>query len=109
MYIGHIPEAAANALTGLGITFPILCLVTAFANLFGGGGAPLFSIAWGKGDRQTAEEIMGNSFALLLGTGALLTAVILLFKRPLLYLGPVRSPFPMPTNTSPSTYAAASL
>ena len=49
MYIGHIPEAAANALTGLGITFPILCLVTAFANLFGGGGAPLFSIAWGKG------------------------------------------------------------
>ncbi len=86
MYIGHIPEAAANALTGLGITFPILCIVTAFANLFGGGGAPLFSIAWGKGDRQSAEEIMGNSFALLLGTGVLLTAVILLFKQPLLYL-----------------------
>lgn len=86
MYIGHIPEAAANALTGLGLTFPILCIVTAFANLFGGGGAPLFSIAWGKGDRNTAEKIMGNSFALLLGTGVLLTAVILLFKRPLLYL-----------------------
>ena len=44
MYIGHLPAAAGNALTGVGVTFPILTVVIAFANLFGAGGAPLFSI-----------------------------------------------------------------
>lgn len=86
MYIGHIPGAAANALTGVGLTFPIICIVTAFTNLFGSGGAPLFSISWGKGDNKCAEQIMGNSFSLLLVTAVLLTVVILIFKRPLLYL-----------------------
>lgn len=86
MYIGHIPGAAANALTGVGLTFPIICIVTAFTNLFGSGGAPLFSISWGKGEGKRAETIMGNSFSLLLITAVLLTAVILIFKRPLLYL-----------------------
>ena len=41
MYIGRLPDAAGNALTGLGLTFPILSIVTAFANLFGMGGSPL--------------------------------------------------------------------
>ena len=86
MYIGHIPDAAANALTGVGITFPIICIVTAFANLFGGGGAPLFSIAWGRGNRDRAETIISNSFVLLIGTGIALTVIVLLIKRPLLYL-----------------------
>lgn len=86
MYIGHIPGAAANALTGVGLTFPIICIVTAFTNLFGSGGAPLFSISWGKGDGERAEKIMGNSFSMLLVTAALLTMTILLLKRPLLYL-----------------------
>ena len=52
MYIGRLPDAAGNALTGLGLTFPILSIVTAFANLFGMGGSPLFSIQRGKGDRD---------------------------------------------------------
>ncbi len=86
MYIGHIPNAATSALTGVGITFPIICIITAFANLFGGGGAPLFSIAWGRGNRERAETIISNSFVLLIGTGILLTIVVLLIKRPLLYL-----------------------
>ena len=86
MYIGHISDAAANALTGVGITFPIICIVTAFANLFGGGGAPLFSIAWGRGNRDRAETIISNSFVLLIGTGIALTVIVLLIKRPLLYL-----------------------
>lgn len=86
MYIGHIPGAGANALTGVGLTFPIICIVTAFTNLFGSGGAPLFSISWGKGDKDRAEQIMGNSFSMLLITAVFLTAAILIFKRPLLYL-----------------------
>ena len=86
MYIGHISNAATSALTGVGITFPIICIVTAFANLFGGGGAPLFSIAWGRGDRERAETIISNSFTLLIITGVLLTGIVLLVKKPVLYL-----------------------
>ena len=86
MYIGHLPTAAGNALTGVGVTFPILTVVIAFANLFGAGGAPLFSMARGRGDDDEARRIMGNVFSMLAGTGLLLTALVLLFKRPLLYL-----------------------
>lgn len=85
MYIGHIPHTAALALTGLGLTFPIITIITAFANLFGMGGAPLCSIARGKGDQKQAEQIMGNSFSLLLICGVLLTAVCMIFKKPILY------------------------
>ena len=85
MYIGRIPNAAAHALTGVGLTFPIISIVTAFANLFGMGGSPLFSMERGRGNVDKARKIMGNTFALLVGTGILLTVVILLIKRPLLY------------------------
>lgn len=85
MYIGHIPDAAANALTGVGLTFPILSIITAFANLFGMGGAPLFSIERGKGNDDRARLIMGNTFVMLVSSGIVLTAVILCFKKPLLY------------------------
>ncbi len=86
MYIGHIPNAAANALTGIGLTFPIITIVTAFANLFGTGGAPLFSIERGRKEEERAQQIMGNTFAMLLSTGVLLTILVLCFKKPLLYL-----------------------
>lgn len=86
MYIGHLPESSALALTGLGLTFPIISIITGFANLYGMGGAPLCSIARGEGDDERAATIMGNSFALLLGTGVVLTLVFLLFKQPILYL-----------------------
>lgn len=85
MYIGHIPNAAAHALTGVGLTFPIISIVTAFANLFGMGGSPLFSMERGRNNVDKARKIMGNTFALLVGTGIVLTVVILLIKRPLLY------------------------
>lgn len=86
MYIGHIPQASTLALTGLGLTFPVISIITAFANLVGMGGAPLCSIARGRGDHEEAESIMGNSFTLLLIFGVSLTAICLCFKRPLLYL-----------------------
>lgn len=85
MYIGRLPDAAGNALTGLGLTFPILSMVTAFANLFGMGGSPLFSMERGRGNTDKAKEILGNTFALLVGTGMVLTVVLLLIKKPLLY------------------------
>ena len=85
MYLGRIPGASALALTGVGLTFPIVTMVTAFSGLFGMGGAPLCSIARGEGRTKRAEQIMQNSFWMLAGTGVVLTIVFLLFQRPLLY------------------------
>ena len=85
MYIGRMPQNATLSLTGLGLCMPIISAVIAFANLFGMGGAPLCSIARGKGDLKGAEKILGNAFTMLLGTGILLTLIGLLFKKPLLY------------------------
>ena len=84
MYIGRLPENATLSLTGLGLCLPIISIVIAFANLFGMGGAPLCSIARGKGRLREAEDIMGNSFCLLLISGAALTVIGLASKRPLL-------------------------
>ena len=85
IYIGHLPNASTLALTGLGLTFPIITIISAFANLFGMGGAPLCSIARGKGEHARAQQIMGNSFSMLLLSGIILTVVCLLFKEPILY------------------------
>ena len=86
MYIGRLPNASTLALTGIGVTFPIITIIMAFANLFGMGGAPLCSIARGRGDNEEAEKIMGNSFALLIISGISLTLLGLIFKKPLLFL-----------------------
>ena len=86
IYIGHIPQASAQALTGIGLCLPIITIITAFANLFGMGGAPLCSIARGGHEEKRAEKVMGNSFTMLLLSGAVLTAVCLIFKEPLLYV-----------------------
>lgn len=62
IYIGHIPGADSLALTGVGLTFPVISMIAAFAGLFGMGGAPLCSIARGKNDPEQAERIMQNSY-----------------------------------------------
>ena len=78
MYIGHMPEGGTAALTGLGICFPLITLISAFANLFSTGGATLATIARGENDDRQAERIMGTSFTMLLIIGAVLTAVMYL-------------------------------
>lgn len=86
IYIGHLSENATLALTGLGLTFPILMLITAFANLIGMGGAPLCSIERGRGNDEEAERITGCSFSLLVLFGVVLMAVFFCFKREILFL-----------------------
>ena len=86
IYIGHIPHASAQALTGIGLCLPIITIITAFANLFGMGGAPLCSIARGGHEEKRAEKVMGNSFTMLLLSGAVLMLACFIFKEPLLYL-----------------------
>ena len=85
IYIGRIPEIGATALTGVGLCFPIITLITAFTYLFGNGGAPLCSMERGRGNREEAEMLMGNTFVMLIGTGVILTAIGLIFYRPILY------------------------
>lgn len=75
IYIGHIPEIGAAALTGVGLFTPILMLINAFAMLAGAGGAPLASIALGKKDKDGAEKIVANCFSLLLIFAVVLTVV----------------------------------
>ena len=84
IYIGHIPEVGRTALTGLGITFPIIMLVSAFAAFAGMGGAPLASIRLGAGDRDGAEKILGRSTTMLLCTSVVLTVVFSIIKEPVL-------------------------
>lgn len=86
MYIGHIPEDGLNALTGLGLCFPILMIVSAFSVLFGMGGAPNAAIAMGRGDTPKAERILGNCASALVVTAVILTVTLLHFGQDLLYL-----------------------
>ena len=75
IYIGHIPQIGAAALTGVGVAMPLITILSAFAGLFGSGGTPLFSIALGRGDRKEAGSIMGNAAAMLLIASIGLTAL----------------------------------
>lgn len=84
IYIGHMPENGALALTGVGVCMPIIMIVSAFAALVSNGGAPRASMAMGKGDYDEAERILSNSFSLQLVISFALTIVLLLFNRPLL-------------------------
>lgn len=85
MYIGHIEGVGAMALTGVGITFPIIMLITAFASLVGMGGAPLAAIRLGEKDKKGAEGILGNATTLLVVLAVALTVVFLIFKKPMLF------------------------
>ena len=86
IYIGHIPEEGSIALTGLGICFPIISLISAFARLFGfNGGAPLASMALGEKREEEARNVLFTSFTLAAITGLILTLVVLIFIRPILY------------------------
>ena len=84
IYIGHIEGIGTQALTGVGVCMPLIMIISAFASLAAMGGAPLASIALGKGDRDKAEGILGSCAALLLCISAVLTAAMAIFHRPLL-------------------------
>ena len=86
IYIGHIEGVGMEALTGVGVTFPIITLISAFSAFVGAGGAPLASIWLGKGDRKRAEKILGNGVSLLILFTIFLMLLFYLFQTPLLYL-----------------------
>lgn len=86
IYIGHIAEVGKTALTGVGVTFPIIMIISAFSSLIGMGGAPRASIKMGQGDDEAAERVLGNCFTSLIGVAVVLTGLFLLTNEPLLLL-----------------------
>lgn len=86
MYIGHLPEIGETALTGVGVCFPLITAISAFAALVSMGGAPRASIFLGRGDKETAEKILGNCATALVVVGVALTAVFFAFGYQLLGL-----------------------
>lgn len=86
IYIGHLGEEHSMALTGVGLTFPVITLIMAFTALFGMGGTPLFSIARGAKEEEKAEKILGNVFSLLIGNSIILMAICYIFRKPILFL-----------------------
>ncbi len=85
IYLGHMGDGNSMALTGVGLTFPVVTLIMAFTALFGMGGVPLFSMERGAKDPEKASKILGNSFALLLMSAAILTAGCYVLRRPILF------------------------
>ena len=84
IYIGHIPENGALALTGVGVCMPIIMIISAFAALVGNGGAPRASIFMGKGDKTSAEKTLGNCFSMQIIISVILTVILLLENRNIL-------------------------
>ena len=84
VYIGHMEGVGDLALTGVGVCMPLIMIISAFAALVAGGGAPRASIFMGRGDNDSAERTMGSCFTLQCVISLILTAVMLIFHRPLL-------------------------
>ena len=86
IYLGHIEGAGPEILTGVGLTYPIILLITAFSALIGNGGGPIAATRLGQGRREDSERILGSSVASLLLLSAVLMFLFYSAKRPLLYL-----------------------
>lgn len=84
MYIGHIPNVGPTALTGVGVTVPVIMAISAFAALVSMGGAPRASIMLGRGEHSKAEKILGNCTVMLVIMAIILTAVFLIWGEPIL-------------------------
>ena len=85
IFIGHLPEVGALAITGIGITFPITVTISAFSSLLGKGGAPLAAISLGAGNKERSERILGNCTSTLVIISIILTVFLLITKEPVLY------------------------
>ncbi|HJD29185.1 MAG TPA: hypothetical protein H9914_09385 [Candidatus Blautia avicola] len=86
IFVGQIPETGGIALAGIGVCAPALTAVTAFAYMVGIGGASFMSISLGQKNHQRAKEILGNSLLLLLFISLIVTGILLLVRRPILYV-----------------------
>ena len=86
IYIGRIPEIGTAALGAVGLCFPLIMIITACSNLFGSGGAPIFSINRGMGDDNKANTILNTSFTMVCASAIFLMLIGIVFSKPLLVL-----------------------
>ena len=108
IFIGNIPDIGSIALAGVGVCGPIVTLISSFATLVGLGGSPHVAMRMGAGDRAGAHQLLANCFVLLTGLAAVLTALFLAFREPLLMLfGASEQSFPY-ANTYMTIYTAGS-
>lgn len=84
MYIGHL--VGPEALTGVGLTLPIIMLISAFSAFVGAGGAPLAAIAMGQGNKKRAETILSNAVTMLCFFTVVLMLLFFFIEKPFLYL-----------------------
>lgn len=85
IYLGRLEGMGSYALSGIGLSAPIIILISAFASMIGGGGAPLAAISLGKEDRDQAQEIMQVCFSLAIIVSMVLLSLCYIFKKDLLY------------------------
>ena len=96
IYIGHLPEVGSLALASLGVAFPLIMIISAFAALIGMGGAPRAAIALGAGKKEEAEKILGNCFSALVILSVVLTVLFLVTSETLLtWFGATENSLPM--------------
>lgn len=86
IYVGRIPEIGSMALAGLGVSFPIIILISAFAALIGMGGAPQAAILMGKKDEEGANKVLGSSITFLVVLAVILSVFFYVVKEPLLMM-----------------------
>ncbi len=86
IYIGRINTGMGSALSGIGLCFPFIIIITGFSNMFGMGGSALFSIELGKGDKRKATAILNTTLRLAVISAAILTVVTESFSERLLTL-----------------------
>ncbi len=86
MFIGHMKDTGTLALSGVGVVFPLISFISAFASLISTGAAPIAAIERGKGDDRKAERIMETAFTLSLIIGGIITIVLFVFRTPVLYM-----------------------
>lgn len=86
IFIGRIADVGSTALTGVGVCFPLIIIISAFSSLFGMGGAPKAAIKLGEGNKEEANKILGNSITMTLIFAVILTIIVMIFKEPILYL-----------------------
>lgn len=86
IYIGHIPDTGAIALTGIGLCLPVILIIMAFSALVGIGGAPRAAIYMGKQDMEGARKTLGACVVMLTGLAVLLTLLFLFTGKELLFL-----------------------
>ncbi len=86
IFIGNMPGVGPLAITGLGVTMPVMTIILAFGMLIGIGTATNISIKLGQGKRDEAEKLIGNSITLSVIVGLIIMGIGLTFGDQILQL-----------------------